>query len=935
MIDLGAGEEDVRLLGNEAGDGAGYSVASGDLNGDGFDDLIIGAPLSAPGGRVEAGKTYVVLGGTELPAATELEDRAALILLGGESIDRLGNSVASGDLNGDGFDDLIIGSSAASAPDRFGAGKTYVIYGESNLSAVVNLNVDAADVTFVGKRTDDQSGSSLACGDIDGDDLNDLIIGAPGAPNGTALGEAYVIKGSRFLSFPPAAVEFLDDADLSLQGFAAADRFGNSVASGDFNWDGHDDLLIGATNARSYTGNAYVVLGDPLLTGSIDLTILGDDPSGSAGWVVTTSNFDGDGFDDLITSAPGASPPSAAFGGKVYTIYGNPSFPATTDLSSSESTLVIWGGSPNDLTGISVASGDFNGDAVDDLIVGASQASPGGKTGAGEVYLVYGIPPFVGLSMPDTSSLYNQALTVPVRIDTTNGLKMIMGKMHISFDSDLLTLIDIDQTGTLLNDWSVGTSLAEGAASPIDTLKIEMDGPVLRATGEFLRLDFTLKDVRQAMIAPLTFEHVTFNQGRPEWNQGTPGSVTVLGHDGIVVSTIISEPGDTVQVQVTDVDLDADPGSLETIWVTLRNSVTDDLETIPLSEQEVGDGVFFGRVRTTLGDQVGEDGDGVINTQTGDLLLVTYTDPLSALGPVTDVVATHQVVILGDVDGNGERQAFDAARILGHAIGHITLTALDSLKANLDLEAPYSPITSFDAALLIQRRLGTIDHFPVQETDSANHPQPGDSSPKPVPQERLLTLIPQGTRIVVWAEERDEIVAGDLVIEGLEGAVEMAPELADFQAAFRSDADDLHVVFAGGRAASGPGELFRIALTGTGQVRGLRGHFNGGRIAVRSEVQNMTIRPLRLALHPNAPNPFNAQTLIRFDLPTAQKTRLEIFNALGQKVRTLTAGQLEAGAHQVHWDSRDDRGLEMASGHYFYRLTAGKSVQTQSMLLLK
>jgi len=185
-------------------------------------------------------------------------------------------------------------------------------------------------------------------------------------------------------------------------------------------------------------------------------------------------------------------------------------------------------------------------------------------------------------------------------------------------------------------------------------------------------------------------------------------------------------------------------------------------------------------------------------------------------------------------------------------------------------------------------------------------------------------------------EEREEIIAGDLLFEGLEGTIEMAAELGNFQAAYRNTEDGLRVAFAGDRAVRGAGELFRIILTGgTSEVRELQGHFNGGQIEVRLQAQDSAALPLQFALHPNAPNPFNAQTLIRFDLPTDQEVHLEVFNILGQMVRTLVAERVEAGAHQIHWDSRDDRGASLASGPYIYRLTAGSRVQTQRMLLLK
>ena len=89
------------------------------------------------------------------------------------------------------------------------------------------------------------------------------------------------------------------------------------------------------------------------------------------------------------------------------------------------------------------------------------------------------------------------------------------------------------------------------------------------------------------------------------------------------------------------------------------------------------------------------------------------------------------------------------------------------------------------------------------------------------------------------------------------------------------------------------------------------------------------------ALHANIPNPFNPETTIRFELPARNRTRLQIYDMLGQHVRTLIDGDMPVGAHRTVWDGHDDMGRSMASGIYLYRLQAGNFTQTRRMLLLK
>jgi len=956
------------------GDLTGSAVGSGDVNGDGFDDITIGAYAASPGGRIGAGKVYVIFGAATFPNPSldlSQEGAADIEIQGGSAGDGLGISLATGDIGGDETDDIIIGAPFAAPLGRAGAGITYVIYGTNDpgsIEPLVDLSVsETADIEVYGQEGGDNSGYSVDYGDFNGDSYCDLLIGANNASG--ARGEAYVVF-SAGPSTLGGSVDLVDEADVTVRGIefqvGLGDNLGWSVAAGNVNRDEYDDMVIGgpasSPGTSIWVGVSYVVyggappgdgssvlidLGNSGSPESPDLTVWGDlaEQVGGMGWAVAAINFNGDGFDDLITTAPLSS-----VGGTIYGIYGMPAYAEPEiDLTSASIDLKVLGANAGDLAGVSVTGGDFNGDGVDDLIIGAPLA----LGSLGEVFIVFATPPRLDVSVVKIPNAtfedplyvsYTEVddLSLSVNIDYTSGMMVVEADLELAFNGELLDFVGM-QAGSMIDLWTIDEQVVEGSGGDPSKVVVSAtteDSPLdANSIGQFMQFNFKIKDVRRALNGMLDFEILSFNGGRTDWNPVQMPQVILTGDDGVLKSTVVSEPGDTVRVRVTDLDQDLDPAVLDSIAVVLVDSLTGDQETVQLKEQVAFGGVFFGEVLTSFDAGFSAHDDRVLYTLSDSKpVKITYTDPLSATGPETDVIGDHWVLLLGDADGNGSRQAYDAATILKHVISLDPLDKLagvDSLAANVDLGAPIGPITSYDAALVIQHRLGLIDHFPVQEAASDNHPQP-ESSSKPIPEERLLALISEGDQWVVWTEEREGIIAGDLLFEGLQGTIEMAPELGNFQAAYRNAEDGLRVVFAGDRDVRGSGELLRIIPTGgVSQVRDLRGSFNGGQIAVHFQAEDAASLPLRFALHPNAPNPFNAQTLIRFDLPTDQEVHLEVFNTLGQLVRTLVEGRVEAGVHQIHWDSRDDRGASLASGPYLYRLTAGSRVQTQRMLLLK
>src|SRR4028118_1177236 len=213
------GSNGFAINGIATGDASGYSVSSaGDVNGDGFDDLIIGASSANPNGIPNAGQSYVVFGSNSGFAAdlnlSTLSGSNGFALNGIAAGDSSGRSVSSpGDVNGDGFDDLIIGAVFAGPNGIPNAGQSYVVFGRnSGFAAGLNLSELNGSNGFAinGIAADDWSGTSVSsAGDVDGDGIDDLIIGAVGAdPNGISYaGQSYVLfgQGTTPTNQPPMA----------------------------------------------------------------------------------------------------------------------------------------------------------------------------------------------------------------------------------------------------------------------------------------------------------------------------------------------------------------------------------------------------------------------------------------------------------------------------------------------------------------------------------------------------------------------------------------------------------------------------------------------------------------------------------------------------------------------------------------------------------
>jgi hypothetical protein len=318
-IASGDGTKGFVINGATAGDYSGWSVSSaGDVNKDGFDDLIVGA-LGADKGASQTGASYVVFGkavGTkvDLSALGTSGNKDGFVINGAAQGDYSGVSVSSaGDVNGDGFDDLIVGAFRADPITRLSnAGASYVVFGGTKVALGVQVNLSdiasgTSNLGFVinGAAALDYSGISVSsAGDVNGDGLDDLIVGARDADaNGTDSGASYVVFGKTDDDPVNLSAIASGNGGFVINGAGAGHSSGGSVSSaGDVNGDGFDDVIVGAKNANYPKGASYVVFGGNF-TGSVtQLGTTGNDTlSGTAANDVI---FGGRG-DDVITGNGG------------------------------------------------------------------------------------------------------------------------------------------------------------------------------------------------------------------------------------------------------------------------------------------------------------------------------------------------------------------------------------------------------------------------------------------------------------------------------------------------------------------------------------------------------------------------------------------------------------------------------------------------------
>ena len=477
-------------------DHLGDKLSAGDFNGDGVTDLAIGTSREDIGSVTNAGAVYVLYGqpGNVGLTTTNMQlfsQNTPGFIDAVEEDDHLGSELSAGDFNGDGVTDLAIGTSRENIGSVTNAGAVYVLYGQPGNVGLTTTNMQSFDQDtpgFIGAVEEgDRLGDELSAGDFNGDGITDLAIGAGLEDIGSVIdaGAVYVLYGqpgniglttTNMQLFSQNTPGFIDAVEES-------DRLGTALSAGDFNGDGVTDLAIGTSRedigSVTNAGAVYVLYGQPGNVGlaTTNMQLFNQNTPGFIGAVeesdrlgneLSAGDFNGDGIADLAIATSREDIGSVADAGAVYVLYGQPGNVGLTTTNMqlfNQNTLGFIGAAEeNDRLGTALSAGDFNGDGITDLAIGAGFEDIGSVTDAGAVYVLYGQPGNVGLTTTNMQSFDQdtQSFIDAVEEDDLLGTALSAGDFNGDGITDLAIGAGFEDIGSVTNAGAVYTLYGTG-----------------------------------------------------------------------------------------------------------------------------------------------------------------------------------------------------------------------------------------------------------------------------------------------------------------------------------------------------------------------------------------------------------------------------------------------------------------------------------------
>lgn len=898
---------------NLPGAALGTSVATaGDVNGDGFADLVAGAPYASGGGTTAAGKMFVYLG----RAVPVLYGPADTVFTGGADSTRLGTSVAGmGDANGDGYSEVVIGIPGHGG----GFGYAPVFAGSSG---GLRQQVEGIDWSSAGEELGTVVGPA---GDVNGDGYADVLVSVPGAP-GTPQdgGRVIVLRGRRGGGLVP------QPDVLTVAG--SVDFGASAAAAGDVNGDGFGDVLVGDPRASvipgAEEGRAFLWLGGPsppVL--APDQPFVGtQDPGQFGGAVAFLPQVDIEEFGALVVGEPLWDDPGKSDAGRILIHRGG----WGTVASSAAFTRV--GAAALERIGANVVdAGDVNRDTFSDLLVSSPTASPGGIASAGEAQLVLGGSPFTWNTLPAANG-----------VQPTERLgNAIAGRGDVDGDGhhDLLVASRAWNSATLTDCGRV--QLFYGAAGGLEPSVWTAEGTIaeqgLGASVAFLGdidgdgySDFAIGS-STAGGSPIP-GRVDVYYGDPAGPSATPAWSLSASPPSPSFGSVIARVGDVTGDGVSDFAV-GDPlagiGGRVTVYAGQRSRGRPAQPILSLAGTQANS--RFGAAIAGGGDV---DGDGFGDFAVG---VPQYAEGQANEGQVRLYRGAPFVPQAAAV-WTHESDVADA--VLGSSLAAFNDINSDGF-ADLAVGAPGGVGRAY---VFFGGGGGVPREFRVTEACCAGVPRL-----RPARSDHQTQIgVTQWSRAPVGRgrfRTQSEIRLLGEPFTGVPG-----PSSFLFQDSGAPTPAYGSVLSVGETiAAPWPGSTYHLR----GRVRTQSPHYPWTRwvtpeahltgehdVWTPGAVVDAGGPPARGAATPRitslAPNPAGRGTVTRigFTLPRAARARLDVFDARGTRVRRIAAAALPAGPASLGWDGRDAHGRPTPAGLYFVTLTVDGMVDRARVVRL-
>ncbi len=825
---------DVTMTGEASGVWFGVSVSTaGDLNGDGYSDVVVGAF----GYANNSGRAYVYFGGTRM-------NNTADKTLTGEQVSNFGYSVASaGDVNGDGYSDLLVGGKGFNS----GTGRVYLY--QNSLTGS-----DVPDERFTGEAPGNSFGVSVAtAGDVNGDGYSDIIVGA--YTYSDSVGRAYIYYGGPTMD---------NIADVTLNGNALYNYFGSSVSTaGDVNRDGYADVIVGMFNYSSNPGRAYIYFGGAAMNNSADVTLTGEAASDLFGISVSTAgDVNGDGYSDVIV---GADSYFSEYG-KAYIYFGGANMNNTADV-----TMV--GFLPKEYFGSSVSTaGDVNGDGYADVIIGGS----GHFHKTGRAYIFYGSANMNGQTYPDLTFTGIDSLTY------FGGWVSTAGDVNGDGYSDVV-IADYKDKGRAL---------------------IYYGSPAMNNSADVI----------------LTCE------GASLYSVSAAGDVNNDGYADVIVGEQISEYKYKGRVFIF-------------FGGTKMNNTADVL----MNGESFSDS--YGISVATAGDVNGDGNSDVIvgaasystpnSFGLGRAYLYRSTAP--SIVPRITAVADVPHDQGGVVNVQWSRSGYDARNISrvtsyrleqsippgknGFAWSTVaTIPASHNPQYAQLVSTPYDSMTATGGSFFYRVTAATEDNNEYWRSGIVSG-HSVDNLPPITPNGAALAVQPNGNILLSWNRNRtDSDVGGFIIYRSTTSG--FVPSMANAITITR-DSSYLDMT-----SAVGAQYFYRIkAVDIHGNESASSPELSTTPLSVEKTDKQV---PQQYALDQNYPNPFNPSTTIAYAVPVSGHVTMRIFDALGRLVETPVDGMHQTGRYSVRFS-----GVNRASGFYLCEIRAEGFTRRIKMNLIK